>query len=416
MSLIVILVIVTALSFDFTNGFHDTANAMATSVATGALRPRVAVAISAVLNLAGAFLSLEVAKTVASGLVDENVITPAVIFAGLIGAIIWNLATWLLGLPSSSSHALFGGLIGATWVALGTHAVHFNAVLNKVVIPAVASPIICGIVAGVGTYLAYTITARSPEKRVAGGFRYGQVASASLVSLAHGTNDAQKTMGVITLALIASHHLPQDSDPPLWVIGSAGLAIALGTYIGGWRIMRTLGTKITEITPRQGMAAEAASATVILASTHLGFPLSTTQVVSGGVVGAGVGRRLAKVHWGTFGRMALAWAFTLPAAGLVGAGAGKLAKSGTTGTIVVAVIGALAALGMYLVSRRNPVNASNVNEIAPIAARQLAPAGVTAPAQAAGGDGLGGHSFRVDRDGDDSIRDDSIRDDSREAR
>jgi PiT family inorganic phosphate transporter len=411
MSLIVILVIVTALSFDFTNGFHDTANAMATSVATGALRPRVAVAISAVLNLAGAFLSLEVAKTVASGLVDENVITPAVIFAGLIGAIIWNLATWLLGLPSSSSHALFGGLIGATWVALGTHAVHFNAVLNKVVIPAVASPIICGIVAAVGTYLAYTITVRSPEKRVAGGFRYGQVASASLVSLAHGTNDAQKTMGVITLALIASHHLPKDSDPPLWVIGSAGLAIALGTYIGGWRIMRTLGTKITEITPRQGMAAEAASATVILASTHLGFPLSTTQVVSGGVVGAGVGRRLAKVHWGTFGRMALAWAFTLPAAGLVGAGAAKLAKSGTTGTIVVAVIGALAALGMYLVSRRNPVNASNVNETAPTAGRQLVAAGVTAPAQAAGGDRLSGDSFR-----DDSIRDDSIRDDSREAR
>jgi PiT family inorganic phosphate transporter len=366
MEWVVGLVIVTALAFDFTNGFHDTANAMATSVATGALRPRVAVAVSAVLNLAGAFLSLAVAKTVASGLVDEAQVTPTVIFAGLVGAILWNLVTWLLGLPSSSSHALFGGLIGATWVALGSDAVHFGQVINKVIIQAVASPVIAGIVAAAGTYLTYVITARSDERAANRGFRYGQVASASLVSLAHGTNDAQKTMGVITLTLVAGGLLPAGSDPPFWVILSAGLAIALGTYSGGWRIMRTLGSRITDISPRQGFAAEASSATVILTSTHLGVPLSTTQVVSGGVVGSGVGRRLATVHWNVAGRMALAWLFTLPAAATMGAVAGRLTESGTYGTILVALLAAASAGAMYAVSRRRPVNAGNVNDPAPI--------------------------------------------------
>jgi PiT family inorganic phosphate transporter len=364
MTMIVIAVIVTALAFDFTNGFHDTANAMATSVATGALRPKVAVLVSAVLNVVGAFLSLEVAKTVASGLVDEAKVTPPVIFAGLVGAILWNLLTWLLGLPSSSSHALFGGLIGATWVALGTNAVHFTMVVNKVVIPAVASPLIAGLVATVGTFLAYRITNRAKEKGVTRGFRYGQVASASLVSLAHGTNDAQKTMGIITLTLIAAGQLPHGGSPPLWVIGAAGLAIGLGTYSGGWRIMRTLGSRITDISSRQGFAAETSAATVILASTHLGFPLSTTHVVSGGVVGAGVGRRLAEVHWGTAGRMVLAWVFTLPAAAAVGALAGRLAVGGTFGVVIVAVVGLAAAGAMYLAARRNPVTHANVNDTA----------------------------------------------------
>jgi PiT family inorganic phosphate transporter len=362
MSAIVIVVIITALAFDFTNGFHDTANAMATSVATGALKPRIAVLLSAVLNLAGAFLSLQVAKTVTSGLVDEAQVTPKIIFAGLVGAILWNLVTWLVGLPSSSSHALFGGLIGATWVAVGSGAINFDVVITKVVVPAVASPIIAGIVAAVGTYLAYVITARAHEKRVGNGFRYGQVASASLVSLAHGTNDAQKTMGVITLALISAGNLPKGANPPVWVIGCAGLAIALGTYFGGWRIMRTVGSKITEVSSRQGFAAESASATVILASTHLGFPLSTTQVVSGGVLGSGVGRRAAEVHWNTAGKMAIAWIFTLPAAAGVGAGASRLAGSGAVGLVIVAAVGVLAAGAMYLVSRRNPVTPDNVNE------------------------------------------------------
>nr|WP_284290430.1 inorganic phosphate transporter [Angustibacter aerolatus] len=321
-SLLVVVVIVTALAFDFTNGFHDTANAMATSIATGALRPRVAVGICAVLNLVGAFLSTEVAKTISSGLIDDAKITPAVVFGGLVGAIAWNLATWLLGLPSSSSHALFGGLIGATWVAAGSDAVHFSAVVSKVLLPAVASPLICGVVAGLATFIAYRLTARSADT-ARSGFRHGQTVSASLVSLAHGTGDAQKTMGIITLVLIASGSLREGSGPPWWVILLAGAAIAAGTYSGGWRIIRTMGKGLTDIQPPQGFAAEASSTATLLASAHLGFALSTTQVVSGGILGAGVGRRLAEVRWNVAGRMASAWLLTLPAAGVVGAFGGK---------------------------------------------------------------------------------------------
>jgi PiT family inorganic phosphate transporter len=380
MSSMVIAVIVTALVFDFTNGFHDTANAMATSVATRALRPKVAVLLSAVLNLAGAFLSVEVAKTVASGLVDEARVTPAVIFAGLVGAILWNLVTWLVGLPSSSSHALFGGLIGATWVGIGTGAVHFTGLVTKVLIPAVASPLIAGVVAATGTYLAHRITARSAVRSTTRGFRYGQIASASLLSLAHGTNDAQKTMGIITLTLITSGTLAKGSAPPVWVIGAAGLAIGLGTYAGGWRIMRTLGSRITEISARQGFAANAASATIILASSHVGFPLSTTHVVAGGVIGSGVGERAARVRWRTAGRMALAWLLTLPAAGLVGAGASWIATQRVDGTVVVAVFGIAAAAVVYVLSRRDPVTAHNVNDPAPAPAPAPAVDGLTEPA------------------------------------
>ena len=360
--LVLILVVVAALAFDFTNGFHDTANAMATSIATGALSPRVAVVVSGVLNLVGAFLSIEVARTISSGLVDGSRIGPAVVFSGLVGAVVWNLATWLLGLPSSSSHALFGGLIGATWVAAGSDAVRFGAVVEKVVVPAVASPLIAGVVAGVGTYLAYTITRRA--KTSARGFRYGQIASASLVSLAHGTNDAQKTMGIVTLTLITAGMLPAGAGPPLWVILSAGLAIALGTWLGGWRIIRTLGTRITEIEAPQGFAAESAAATVILTSSQLGFALSTTHVCAGGVVGAGVGKRLAEVRWTVAGRMVVAWLLTLPAAALVGALAGRTAAQGTAGVLVVAAAGVAVAVACWVLSRRNPVSAHNVNQAA----------------------------------------------------
>jgi PiT family inorganic phosphate transporter len=358
---IVLIVIVTALLFDFTNGFHDTANAMATSIATGALRPKVAVAVSAVLNLVGAFLSVEVAKTISGGLVNEAAITPTVIFAGLVGAILWNLLTWLLGLPSSSSHALFGGLIGATWVAAGTSAVNFSTVVGKVLIPAFLAPLIAGVVAMTGTYLAYILTRRKDEHVVSRGFKGGQILSASLVSLAHGTNDAQKTMGVITLTLITAGTLPAGSTPPLWVILTAGLAIALGTYLGGWRIIRTLGRRITHIETPQGFAAETTSAAVILVSSKLGFPLSTTQVCSGAIFGAGVGKRLAAVRWSVAGKMALAWLFTMPAAAIVGALAAQVAGAGTVGTVIVAVAGLAIALGIYALSRRRPVSAENVN-------------------------------------------------------
>jgi len=370
---LVVVVIITAIAFDFTNGFHDTANAMATSIATGALRPKVAVAVSGVLNLVGAFLSVEVAKTISGGIVDDKLVTPAMVFAGLVGAIMWNLVTWLLGLPSSSSHALFGGLIGAVWVGAGSGAVHFETITEKILIPAVASPFIAGFVAMTGTYLAYRITAKGDRDTTARGFRAGQVASASLVSLAHGTNDAQKTMGVITLTLISTGALKSGSNPPVWVIGTAGLAIALGTYIGGWRIIRTLGKGITEIESPQGFAAESSATTVILASSNLGFALSTTQVCSGAVLGAGIGRRLAEVRWGVAGRMAVAWLLTLPAAAAVGALAASVATKGTLGVVVAGLVGVAAASAIYAASRANPVHADNVNE-EPTA--RLAPAAV----------------------------------------
>ncbi|MEV5106321.1 anion permease [Streptomyces massasporeus] len=360
---LVAVVIVTALAFDFTNGFHDTANAMATSIATGALAPRTAVLISGVLNVAGAFLSVEVAKTISGGIVDDTLVSPGMIFAGLVGAILWNLLTWLVGLPSSSSHALFGGLIGAVWVGAGSQGVNFEKVVEKVLVPAVASPIVAGVAALLATYLAYRLTDRARGDSVTKGFRIGQIASASLVSLAHGTNDAQKTMGVITLTLISAGALGHHAGPPLWVIASAGLAIGLGTYLGGWRIIRTMGKGLTEIQSPQGFAAETASTTVILTSAHLGFALSTTQVASGSILGAGLGRRLAEVRWGVAGRMVVAWVVTLPAAALVGGLAAAVVQSGgDLGTAVVALVGVALAAGIVVISRRNPVHAHNVND------------------------------------------------------
>ncbi|WP_329051637.1 inorganic phosphate transporter [Amycolatopsis sp. NBC_01488] len=354
-SLLVVLVVVTALVFDFTNGFHDTANSMATSIATGALKPRVAVAISAVLNLVGAFLSVEVAKTISSGLVDDTKIGPSIVFGGLIGAIVWNLVTWFVGLPSSSSHALFGGLIGATWVSAGADSVHFGKIVEKVLVPAAASPVIAGVVAMVVTYLVYRFLVRNrPATR---GFKVGQVVSASLVSLAHGTNDAQKTMGVITLTLVSAGSLPAGASPPVWVIISAACALALGTYLGGWRITHTLGKGLTDIEGPQGFAAQTSSALVILVSSRLGFPLSTTHVCSGGIVGSGVGRREAPVRWRMAGRMVVAWLFTLPAAAIVGAISGKIASLGAAGTVAVGVVGIGVGAGIWLLSRRHPVTA-----------------------------------------------------------
>jgi PiT family inorganic phosphate transporter len=361
-SLIVVVVVITALVFDFTNGFHDTANAMATSIATGALRPKAAVAIAGCLNLVGAFLSVQVAKTISGGLVDDKLITPVVIFAGLVGAIMWNLTTWYVGLPSSSSHALFGGLIGATWVAGGAGAIHFNTVLNKVVLPAVLSPLVAALIAVAVTYLSLRITRRAEPGVVSRGFKLSQTVSGSMVALAHGTNDAQKTMGVITLTLITAGTLPAGSGPPFWVVVAAGLAIGLGTYVGGWRIIRTLGQRVSDIRPVQGFSADTTSAAVILSSTHLGLPLSTTQVCTGSIFGAGAGRRVAAVHWGVAGRIALAWSFTLPSAAIVGAAASWLAATGTAGVIVVAVTGIAMAAGIYGASRRNPVTADNVND------------------------------------------------------
>jgi PiT family inorganic phosphate transporter len=365
MSLVVIAVVMTALVFDFTNGFHDTANAMATSIATGALKPRTAVLLAGVLNLIGAFLSVQVALTISSGLVDEHQITPQVILGGLVGAIVWNLLTWLLGLPSSSSHALFGGLIGATWVFAGSGAIHGATVVGKVLVPLALSPIVAGLVALAATRVAYRIGARGDRRTVSRGFRSAQVVSASMVALAHGTNDAQKTMGIITLTLITVGLLPAGAAPPLWVVAAAGLAIAAGTAMGGWRIIRTLGRRISEIEPAQGFAAETASTAIILSAAHLGFALSTTQVTSGAVLGSATGRRAVPVHWGVAGRMAGVWLLTLPAAAVAGAAAAWVAARGTTGTVVVVGLLVAAAGAIYAASRRKPVTAATVNDTPP---------------------------------------------------
>ena len=355
LTLLVVLVIGLALLFDFTNGFHDTANAMATPIATGALKPRVAVGIAAVLNLVGAFLSTEVARTISGGLIKEGdagvQITPELILAGLIGAIVWNLLTWLLGLPSSSSHALFGGLIGAAIVGAGTGAIDGGVLVSKILIPAVLAPLTALTVAFLATKLAYAIT----KKRVRDRFKIGQVFTSSLVSLAHGTNDAQKTMGVITLTLIAAGFLDVDAHPPFWVIAACAVAIAAGTYAGGWRIIKTLGKDLTDIEPAQGFAAEASTTATILASSHLGFALSTTQVASGSVIGTGLGRKGAKVKWGTAGKIAIGWLITIPASGALAAGAAALAGLGTWGVILDVALAVGAILGIYLWSRRDQV-------------------------------------------------------------
>jgi PiT family inorganic phosphate transporter len=361
-SLILAIVVVTALAFDFTNGFHDTANAMATTISTGALKPKIAVAMSAALNLVGAFLSVEVANTISKGLVDENGIRPEVIFAALVGAILWNLVTWLVGLPSSSSHALMGGLIGATVASAGFGAVHGDVLVTKVLLPAVAAPVVAGLAAMLSTRLSYAIGKNADDNATRKGFRAGQIASAGLVSLAHGTNDAQKTMGIITLALIAGGSIAPGSNPPTWVILSAGLAIALGTYIGGWRIIRTMGKGLTDLQPQQGFAAQTSAATAILASSHLGFSLSTTHVVSGSVMGAGLGRKGGTVRWSTATRMMVAWVLTLPAAALVGALAESVTDLGDWGTAVVAVFLVAASATIWKLSRREVVDSANVND------------------------------------------------------
>ena len=371
-TLIIVLVIALALFFDFTNGFHDTANAMATPIATGALKPRTAVLLAAILNLVGAFLSTEVARTISGGMIHEDEISaaifPAIIFAGLIGAITWNMITWLLGLPSSSSHALFGGLIGATLVGVGATAIDFGVVMSKVILPAVIAPLTAGIIAFTVTKMAYAVTRRydsKPDGR--DGFRWGQIFTSSLVALAHGTNDAQKTMGIITLALITvGWQSSANPDPQLWVIFACAITIALGTYMGGWRIIRTLGRGLTDVKPAQGFSAESSTAATILASSALGFALSTTQVASGSVIGSGLGRRGSKVRWRTVGRIAVGWLLTLPAAGAVGAVAALVVVwLGGWGILIDAILATAVILGLFLRSRRTAVNAGNaMSEVA----------------------------------------------------
>jgi PiT family inorganic phosphate transporter len=361
---LLIIVVITALAFDFTNGFHDTANAMATSIASGALKPKAAVTLSAVLNLVGAFLSTAVAGTIAKNLVDADLVTPDLIFAGLVGGIVWNLLTWLLGIPSSSSHALVGGIVGAMIAAVGGHGVIWPGVVSLVLIPALVSVMLAGVVGAVGTRLVYLLSRGVPEERTEAAFRRGQIFSASLVSLAHGTNDAQKTMGVIFLALISYGAASRTEHvPPFWVILACACAMAIGTYTGGWRIIRTVGKGIVEIKSPQGMAAESSSAVIILLSAQIGYALSTTQVVTGSVLGSGVGKPGAEVRWSVAGRMAAAWLITLPSAGLVGAVTYFLVHGigGYPGAVIGFLMLIATSAAIYLQSRKIKVDHTNVN-------------------------------------------------------
>src|SRR5215211_7590218 len=347
------IVVATALAFDFTNGFHDTANAVATSISTRAMAPRVAVTMAAILNFVGAFLSLQVAATIATGIVNPEDVTLTVVFAGLIGAIFWNLLTWYFGLPSSSSHALIGGVVGATFAAAGTSAINGAGIVDKVIVPGLLAPVLAFVVAGIGILLIYRIVARLRPSTVSRSFRLGQIITGSLFSLSHGTNDAQKTMGILFLALVANGNLSAADDVPTWVVVSAASAIALGTYVGGWRIIKTMGSRIIKMDPAQGFSAQGSGAAVILAASHAGFPLSTTHVISGGIMGAGAAKRVSAVRWGVAGNIVVAWVLTLPAAALVGALTYlvvHLFGDGAAGPVVVSAV-LLIALGVAMARR-----------------------------------------------------------------
>ena len=315
---LLVVVIVVALGFDFTNGFHDTANAVATSVSTRALTPRMAVLIASVANLAGAFVTTAVAKTVGKGIIDTGLATEQTVLAALLGAIAWNLLTWWLGLPSSSSHALFGGLIGAAIAQSGTKGVEWHGVVHKIAIPALIAPV----VAFAGAFLVLLVIYWAFQRMAHGvanrSFRLGQLVSGTFVAFTHGANDAQKTMGVIALALF-THGSISTFYVPFWVKVAAGVSIGAGTYVGGWRIMRTMGQRIFSLQPESGFAAQAAAGATIWAATKYGYPLSTTHVVSGAVMGAGATKRFSAVRWGIAGNIVTAWVLTIPAAALVGA-------------------------------------------------------------------------------------------------
>jgi PiT family inorganic phosphate transporter len=354
--IILVIVVVTALAFDFTNGFHDTANVVATSISTRALPPRVAVTFAAILNFAGAFISLKVAATIATGIVNPDEITMTIVFAGLVGAIAWNLTTWYFGLPSSSSHALIGGLVGSALVAAGTGAVDGHGLLSKVIVPALIAPVLAFVVAGLAILVTYRIAGRVRPGPVTRGYKLGQIGSSGLLALSHGTNDAQKTMGIITLALVANGNISASNfEVPDWVVIASASAIALGTYCGGWRIIRTMGSRIIKMDTAQGFSAQSAGATTILAASHFGYPLSTTHVINGGIMGAGAAKRLSAVRWGVAGSIVIAWVLTLPAAAIGGGfvyGVTRVFGTGATGPVVVSAAMVFASVALFRHTRQ----------------------------------------------------------------
>jgi PiT family inorganic phosphate transporter len=316
-----VAIVVIALAFDYTNGFHDAANAIATAVSTRALTPRVALVLAGAANLIGALVSTKVAKTVGKGILDPAQLHSSagmtVVFSALVGAITWNLVTWYFGLPSSSSHALIGGLVGAGLAA--GDSVKWHGIYEKVVLPMIFSPIIGFTLGGLFMLLLLWLFGRFSPRRVNRGFRTAQVASSAAMAYGHGLQDAQKTMGVITLALIVSGHLSAEADVPYWVILSAASAISLGTLAGGMRIMRTLGRKVIKMDPMAGFAAQTVASGVLFATANAGLPVSTTHIITTSVMGVGATRKLSAVRWGVAGNIAAAWVLTIPAAATVGA-------------------------------------------------------------------------------------------------
>jgi PiT family inorganic phosphate transporter len=349
MNLTLVAVIAVALFFDFTNGFHDAANAIATSVSTRALTPRVAVIFAAVLNFAGAFISIKVATTVGKGIVNPDVVTLDIVLAGVVGAITWNLITWLLGLPTSSSHSLIGGIMGSAVAANGFDVVQARGIYEKVLLPSLLSPVLGIVIAAVIVVAILWLFRNSAYGRTTRMFRRLQIVSAGFVALTHGTNDAQKTMGIIALALVAANPA-EEFHVPAWVIASSAIAMAAGTYAGGWRIIRTLGQRVAHLQPHQGFAAETATAGILFTTAHLGFPVSTTHTISGSVLGAGAVQRFSAVRWGLAGNILLAWFFTIPAAALVAALMETITRA-PGGDVIVFVLAVIIAATAFAIAR-----------------------------------------------------------------
>ncbi len=313
-----VFVLVLAVAFDYTNGFHDTANSIATSVATRALSPGWAILMATSFNFIGAFAGTAVANTIGSGLVNDQSTTQAIVAAALIGAIIWNLVTWQQGLPSSSSHALIGGLLGATMIGAGTGALNLGGIFGKVLVPMFTSPILGFTIAFVLILAIFWIFRWSKRKPMARRFRRLQVFSAAFMAFAHGSNDAQKTMGIITLALFSAGVIPSVTVP-WWVIVISATALSAGTAVGGWRIMKTMGQRVAKLEPVHGFAAETTAASILFTTAHFGMPVSTTQVISSAIMGVGASQGARAVRWGVARRILVAWVLTIPSAGILAA-------------------------------------------------------------------------------------------------
>jgi inorganic phosphate transporter, PiT family len=355
---VIAVAVASALAFGFTNGFHDTFDVIATAISTGAAPPQFAIAAVALLNFAGAFISVEVARTISQDVIDAGAITPAVVFAGLVGAIAWNMATWWLGLPSSSSHALIGGVVGAALAAAGTAGLEGTGLLDQVLLPALVSPALAFFVALAAIVTAYRFFGDRRPGSVTRGFRYAQIGSSGLLALAHGANDVQKTTGVIALALIANGSLGGDASPPAWATVSAAAALALGTYGGGWRMLRTTGARVIKMDAAQAFSAQSAGSAVILLATFLGFPISTTHAINGGVVGAGATQRLSAARWGIAGNIVTGWLLTLPAAAAIGAvayGLMRILGTGALGPVLVTAVSLLLLVAVFVRRARTGV-------------------------------------------------------------